>query len=501
MAKGWRKDEYNRQLFGQKIRACRLTLQWSLGHLAQASNLNKGTLQHVEQGASSLPEAKRQTLIDVLTAALQHGGQSVDRRELFQLAGLTAVSTVQSSALPATSLPPSDHSGASSQEKAVPNKPHEEYAKILNGQQEWQLAATFWLLAAKEASYEGDWAKWSRCMLNAGVMALTAGQFESAERTFKEVLTQSQEKVSAFALAEAYIRLGWVYYEQDKFRQATQALLKSQTLLQNLDPRLLHFPEHGGTVVSGGNEARMMLEESRLHWLGRTCVDWGMQQDNQALIAEGLAMLQQERKIDTELALPGNVGFALLRQIPGMLYEGEVKTSERYLAQSKELLGTQGTSIGHISLHKGLLALEEHPGKAKDCLESAREHFVNPTLYPKGLSEACREISGAYLMDDQKIGDEKAFQYALVTTILHPYGRNIDLLQLVAHKIYWRMGENRKAFQIFWRALEENVWRMEAEPFSDLRYLVTSFQMSGIRQIEGALEKAKQAVYDELFEQ
>ena len=81
-----------------------------------------------------------------------------------------------------------------------------------------------------------------------------------------------------------------------------------------------------------------MLEESRLHWLGRTCIDWGMQQDDQALITEGLAMLQQERKIDSELALHGNVGFALLRQIPALLYEGEVKASERYLAQSKVLL-------------------------------------------------------------------------------------------------------------------------------------------------------------------
>jgi hypothetical protein len=40
MAKGWRKDDYNRQLFGQKISARRLTLQWSLGHLAQLSSKN-----------------------------------------------------------------------------------------------------------------------------------------------------------------------------------------------------------------------------------------------------------------------------------------------------------------------------------------------------------------------------------------------------------------------------------------------------------------------------
>jgi len=67
MAKGWRKDDYNRQLFGQKVRDYRLTLQWSLGHLAQLSGINKGSLQHVEKGNVRLPDAKRQTVIDVLT--------------------------------------------------------------------------------------------------------------------------------------------------------------------------------------------------------------------------------------------------------------------------------------------------------------------------------------------------------------------------------------------------------------------------------------------------
>lgn len=500
MAKGWRKDEYNRQLFGQKIKEYRLALHWSLGRLAQASNLNKGTLQHVEQGESSLPEAKRQALIDVLTEALLHIGQSVNRRDLLLLAGLPTSSPVLCTMPPTAQLHLSERPGASDQEKIVQNKPHEEYAQLLTEQHEWQLSTTFWLLAAQEARYESNRAKWSRCLINAGVMALTAGQFELAERKLKEVIAHSQEEVSAFAVAEASIRLGWTYYEQDKFREARHVLLKSGTLLQNLDPRSLQYPEHGGTLRSEGHEAKMILEESRLHWLGRTCIDWGIQRDDQALIEEGLAQLQQEGKYDRELALNGNVGFSLLRQIPALLYEGEINTSERYLAQSKELLDTRETSLAHIALHQGLLTLEEQPAKAKDYLENACENYVKPALYPKGLSEACKEISGIYLMDDKKMGDEKALQYAVVTTILHPYGRNIELLQLAAHKIYWRMGENRKVFQIFWRALEEKVWRMEAEPFSDLRHLVKFFPESGIQQIEAALEKAKQAAYDELFE-
>jgi len=66
--------------------------------------------------------------------------------------------------------------------------------------------------------------------------------------------------------------------------------------------------------------------------------------------------------------------------------------------------------------------------------------------------------------------------------------------------MYWRMGENRSAFNTFWRALEEKVWSMEAEPFSDLRDLVKSFQEKGIDHVETAMEQAKKAIHDELFE-
>ena len=476
MAKGWRKDDYNRQLFGQKISAYRETLHWSFRHLAERSGINKGTLQRVEKGEAHLPNAKRQTVIDVLTEALQQSGQPANRQEFLQLAGLTTdLSTVSS----ATQLPPVEIPGASSREKLFQGKSHEEHAEILYQQQEWRLSATFWLLAAQEAKQHGDWATWSRCLLRAGLLALTIGQFELAERRFKEVIDKSQHEVATIAGAEAYMRLGWLYYEQDKFSEAEQFLLKSQTLLQHPEsknPRSLHLPEHGCTLVYEGNELLMALESTRLHWLGRTYVDWGIEQDNQTLVKEGLAMLQKGGNYDSKLGLYGNVGFALLRQIPGLLHEGEVNTTENYLARSEELLGTGRMVSGHIYLHKGLLNLEEQPKKAKDFLESAREGFVEPTFYSRGLAEVLKEISGAYLMDDKKTGDEMALQYALATVVLHPYGRNLELLQLAAHKMYWRMGENLTAFNTFWQALEEKLWSMESEPFSDLRYLMMSFK-------------------------
>src|SRR5579884_1534362 len=96
MARGWRKEGYEREIFGQKIKEYRLTLQWSLGHLAQVSGINKGTLEHVEKGEVRLSDAKRQTLVDVLAEALQHIGQPTNRREFLKLAGLTTASTVLS---------------------------------------------------------------------------------------------------------------------------------------------------------------------------------------------------------------------------------------------------------------------------------------------------------------------------------------------------------------------------------------------------------------------
>jgi hypothetical protein len=75
----------------------------------------------------------------------------------------------------------------------------------------------------------------------------------------------------------------------------------------------------------------------------------------------------------------------------------------------------------------------------------------------------------------------------------------LELLQLAAHKMYWRMGENLTAFNTFWQALEEKLWSMESEPFSDLRYLMMSFQENGINHVETAIEKAKKAIHNELF--
>jgi tetratricopeptide (TPR) repeat protein len=502
MAKGWRKGNYNREIFGQRVRAYRLTLQWSLGQLAQQSGMNKGTLQHVEKSDIGLPDAKRQALIDVLTEAMQHTGQTINRQEFLELAGLTINSTEPYTISLSPQLHQRDIPAAGSQVKQFQDMTHEAYAGILMQQQEWQLAATYWLLATQEAKYDGNWAKWSRCLLHAGLAALTGGQFESAERSFKEVMNTSQDKVSTLAVAEAYIRLGWVYYEQDKFSVARQYLLKSRIHLQNAankNAASLHFPEHGCTLALEGEKVIMALEESRLHWLGRTYVDWGIEQDNQALLKEGVAKLQEAGNYDRKLGLSMNVGYALLRQIPALLYEGKVKTGENYVAQSEELLGTRGTAKGHIYLHKGLLALEERPEKAKDLLESAREGFVEPTLYVKGLAEVFKEISGAYLMDDRKTGDEMAFQYALATAILHPYGTNLALLQLAAHKMYWRTGENMTAFNRFWQVLEAKLWSMESEPFSDLRYLMKSLPENGVYHVETALEKAKKAIHHELL--
>jgi len=102
-------------------------------------------------------------------------------------------------------------------------------------------------------------------------------------------------------------------------------------------------------------------------------------------------------------------------------------------------------------------------------------------------------------MDNKKTGDEIALEYALATTVLHPYGRNLEHLQLAAHKMYWRLGENMTAFNTSWQALEEKLWSMEAEPFSDLRYLMKSFQENGIHHVETATQKAKKVVHKELF--
>jgi transcriptional regulator with XRE-family HTH domain len=502
MARGWRKRDYNRQGFGQQVREYRLALRWSLGQLAQQSGLNKGTLQHVEKGETHIPAAKRQIIIDVLTQALQQAGQPVSREAFLQRAGLE-IDTIIRPSSPSQEKPAAD-ALAGSQGPELRHMSHEAVAELLNQQHRWQLAGTFWLLAAREARQSGDRAKWSRCTIRAGLMALTCSQFEIAEQRFKEVIEQAQAGTPAPAVAEAHIRLGWLYYEQDRFREAAHILRTGGKLLQmlarkeNTDAESLRFSAHGSILPCEGHELIVALEATRSHWLGRTYVDWGMQQDNQEMIQAGLAKLQKNRQYDGQLGHYPNVGFAMLRQVPALLYQGEVKTSERYLAQSEELLDRQGTTQGHLALHKGMFALEERPEKAMDILENAREGFTEPIFYAHGLSETFKEISSLYLMDDRKSEDERALQYALAAAVLHPYSRNIELLQLAARKMYWRMGENRTAFNTFWQTLEERLWRMDAEPFSDLRYLMKAFPENGISYVETSLEKARHAVQDEL---
>ena len=498
MAKGWRKNDYNRESFGQQVRAYRLALRWSHGQLAQQSGINRGTLHAVEKGEAHLTDAKRQAVIDALTQALQQSGQAVNREAFLKVAGLTADGIVLPSSPQAQPLATT---GAGSQ--GPQNMPHEAYAELLNQQHQWQLAGAFWLLAAREANHDGNRAKWSRCMIRAGLMALTCGQFELARQRFTGVIAQARNGVPAPAVVEAYLRLGWLYYEQDRFREAAAALRKSGELLRSLanqDAESLSFSAHGSILPYEGHELVVALEATRSHWLGRTYVDWGIQQDNHAMIQAGLAKLQKNRQYDAQLGHFANVGFALLRQIPALLYEGETEATKRYLAQSAELLdpaGRQGTTRGHLSLHKGIVALEEQPEKAKDILENAREGFTEPIFYSRGLAETFKEISNLYAMDGKKGGDERSLEYALVAAVLHPYSRTIELLRLAAHKMYWQLGENRTAFNTFWQALEEKLWRMESEPFSDLRYFLKAFPESGISHVEAALDKARLAVQDE----
>jgi len=65
--------------------------------------------------------------------------------------------------------------------------------------------------------------------------------------------------------------------------------------------------------------------------------------------------------------------------------------------------------------------------------------------------------------------------------------------------MYWRLGDNITAFNTFWQTMKEKLWNMESDPFSDLRYLMKSFQENGIRYIETAMEEAEKAIQNELL--
>jgi hypothetical protein len=57
------------------------------------------------------------------------------------------------------------------------------------------------------------------------------------------------------------------------------------------------------------------------------------------------------------------------------------------------------------------------------------------------------------------------------------------------------MGESIMTFNKFWRELEEKLWSMDSEPFSNLRYLMQSLGFeNGTHYLEKAIEEANKAI-------
>jgi transcriptional regulator with XRE-family HTH domain len=473
MARDWRKYDYNRQLFGERLQNYRLSLNWSLVRLSQVSGINRGTLKQVEEGKRSLPEKERYKLVENLTESLEHAGLEVSRREFFKLAGLTAVSTVLNvSNLQAQPL------GVSPQRMSE-EQTHEEYAETLVQQDAWQKAATFYLLAARQAAMHKDWTTWARCTLEAGQMALNLSQLEVAESRFREVLGQPEDEVGREAVVQAYIKLGWLRYAQDKFKQAAFYLERARTLLQN-------------------SEAMRTLQMGALHFLGRTYSDWGITENDYGLVRKGQILFQKAYEYSRRYNLPGSMGYNLMRQVPILLSQGETRTAESLLEQSQDLLGNRGTMIGHIYLHQGLLAFEEKPRRARELFERASEGYRGPIFYPKGLSKALIRISEMYAIDGKKADIQLELEYALAATALHPYGQNLEVLRWAAYRTYRHMGESVTVFNRYRQRLEERLWSMDGL-FSDLKRLMESFgSENGMKHLETATKRATGAINAEL---
>jgi hypothetical protein len=530
MAQRWRKYAYDHVGFGQQVKACRQTLQWSLNYLALECKINRGTLHKVEMDGLSLPPTKRQRLVDVLLAAgVQFKGRTGYRDFLLlpQLAGLSPsdqshkagavdnIPQIGPSAIQAPAHSDTEHSQVW-HETQVPPLTLEAHALALERQSNWPDALTLWQLIARQAHRQGDRIKWAHCMLHIGTVAVTLGWCTEAERAFEAVLRAArQQRIGLSQMqhhvvrSEALLRLGWLRFEQDAFaraitylREGLKGLRAVQQELCNTDagrgdPRNEIAPAMPWTVGVNLQEALHALEEFGSHFLGRALGESSLRKDNSTGIQQALVTLRYSNSFNVEQGLDQNVGFGFLRQAHLHAQLGESDIAERLLRQGEELMGAIGLLPAHVAWTRARLYTPERPGRAHDELIVAQHGFTTPIFYSRGVSRTVLQRGILFLQEGTLRGDQLAFRFAAVATALFPYGETLATLEAAAAQLAWRMGA-RKALSL-WSEMRQAIWAMEDEPCIMLRELLLNYGYTrGVAHLEDALQRAEQVIQSAL---
>jgi hypothetical protein len=245
--------------------------------------------------------------------------------------------------------------------------------------------------------------------------------------------------LSTKAEAEALLRLGWVYFEEEKYNRAYKFLSRGRSKCEEL----LHKQPEDPDLET--------LLEIAHHFHARIIAEQAYRNNNRAdsLLKEALQSLENSHNLaEKYIEVDYIKGFDFLRQVPIFSYQQNKRDANYSLDQAEAYLGSSGTVQGHINYHKAFLSRDDllrrvsrtrrNPHEAEDFLELAAAGFTQPIFCPRGLADV--HFEWCTLLEDKEsptIDDLKqAFEHVLVASILHPYMTNLSEIRVLAKKIY-----------------------------------------------------------------
>src|SRR5207237_723098 len=111
------------------------------------------------------------------------------------------------------------------------------------------------------------------------------------------------------------------------------------------------------------------LREMALHFLGRSLGDKGLEHHRRDDVEHARTLLKEAYRLDQEHALPVQMGYSLLREVPLLDALGKEKTAQWMLDQASDLLSAVPSDHGNVSLQRARLATQR--AKIHNLLEDA----------------------------------------------------------------------------------------------------------------------------------
>lgn len=462
MRLGYQKLDYDRPALGRLVEAVCDARGWTQSELARMAGVNGGSFSQVKAGVRGLTAPQLRRLLETLTDPT--ADVTFGRRELVaRVPGLDEVWVSLERPTPHTSSVTARRTGGPTVargENVLPPESHERLVQVSTARADWAKAAHHSRLAAASARSRGDLAGWTRYLLSAGHNEMNLGRLGPAETRFRTIVEEgkSSPQVGGRAVAEALIRLGWLYQRHEAYARAETHLRNGLDRARDLAP---------------AEDTEGLIEDAQ-HLLGRIYLDWGVAQDEPDLIERGAAELDRAYEIARARGATASMGYSLLRQTLFRVRRDGADAADRHLDESASLIEHLPAASGHLDLYRSRVGWlgRERPDLALDRLGRAADSFAGPLFYAHGLATVFRERGRIQLTLARGVADHKvALEYTLASAALHPYGESLTALVRAAGRTSARMGSHPREFAGYREEVLDRLVRMEEGPFTVLRRL------------------------------